>query len=71
VEEDEGGVRACSGGDIHEGVELGAVAGELEGFEGGEVEFIGGGGNGCRDLRVESGGDEGAGEKSGGGQAIE
>ena len=43
VEEDDGGMRACSGGDVDEGVEQGAVAGELEGVDGGGMGLVGGG----------------------------
>ena len=43
VEEDDYGMRAGAGGYVDEGVEEGAVAGELEGFEGGGIGFVGGG----------------------------
>ncbi len=52
VEEEDYGVRACSGGDVDEGVEEGAVAGELEGFDGGGIGrgVCGIGGDGSRGL---------------------
>ena len=37
------GVRTRSSGDVDEGVEEGAVAGELEGLHRGRVGFVGGG----------------------------
>jgi hypothetical protein len=43
VEEDDYGMRACSGGYVDEGVEESAVAGELEGLEGRWVGFVEGG----------------------------
>ena len=43
VKEEDDGVRACSLGDVGEGVEHGAVAGDLEGLHRGGIGFVGGG----------------------------
>ena len=43
MEEQDGGVWAGTLGDIDEGVEERAVAGELEGLDGGGVRVVGGG----------------------------
>ena len=41
VEEDDRGVRGGAGGDVDEGIELVAVAGDLEGLRGGRVRGVG------------------------------
>jgi len=61
VEEDDDGMRACSGGDVDEGVEHGSVAGKLEALHGGGIGLVGcgvGGKRGGSGLRVECGGAE-------------
>ena len=71
VEEDDDGMRACSGGDVDDGVDEGAVAGELEGFDEGGMGFVGGGV--CRDgvLGWALGGEgERCGEDSGEGDEL-
>ena len=41
VKQEDDGVWACSLGDVGEGVEHGAVAGNLEGLHGGGIGFVG------------------------------
>ena len=40
MQQDDGRVRACSGGDVNKGVQQGAVTGKLEGLHRGGVGFI-------------------------------
>lgn len=60
-------MRSGTGGDVGDGVELGAVAGDLEGCEGGGVGrgVCGVGGDGCGDLGAEGERKEGVGKSEG------
>jgi len=65
VEEDDGGMRACSRGDVDEGVEEGSVAGELKRLHGSRILLVGNWIGGDGGLRGEgnSGAKEGCGEE--------
>jgi hypothetical protein len=72
VEKDDDGMRACSGGDVGERVELGAVAGNLKGLHCGWVRFVwcGIGRNGRGELLGADGNAERDAEKRGRGDEM-